>query len=197
MGGTDPMQVGAGTQVGSIDQVFTQGTLQNTGDNTDLAIQGNSFFVVDNGQEQLYTRAGNFQFDAQGNLVMTNSGYQVQGIMAGPTGSLSAAGSLTNITVPENMQSPAKATSTASLSGNLDSTAAVGTTYEMGITTYDSTGAPHALQLTFTNTGPAAWSWAATVGGTPPTGTIASAGPAPSRSTVTGRSARSRAARPS
>jgi flagellar hook protein FlgE len=176
MGGTDPLQVGGGTQVGSIDQLFTQGTLQNTGVNTNLAIQGNSFFVVDNGQQQLYTRDGDFEFDASGDLVMAGSGYIVQGIMADAAGNLSAAGSLTNITIPQNMQSPAKATSAATLSGNLDSAAAVGTTYEMGITAYDSTGAPQALQLTFTNTAPGTWTWAASVGGTPPTATVTSGG---------------------
>lgn len=176
MGGTNPMQVGAGTQVGSINQLFTQGTLDNTGVNTNLAIQGNSFFVVDNGQQQLYTRDGDFQFDAQGNLVMSGSGYIVQGIMANAAGNLTAATSLTNITIPPNMQSPAKATTAAVLSGNLDEAAAAGTTYEMGITAYDSTGAPQALQLTFTNTAPNTWTWAASVGGTPPTGTITSGG---------------------
>jgi len=176
MGGTNPVQVGGGTQLGSIDQLFTQGTLDNTGRNTDLAINGNSFFVADNGQQQVYTRDGNFQFDAQGDLVMAGSGYQVQGIMADANGNLSAASSLTNITIPPNMQSPAKATTAAVLSGNLDAGAAAGTTYEMGITAYDSTGAPQALQLTFTNTAPGTWTWAATVGGTPPTATVTSGG---------------------
>jgi flagellar hook protein FlgE len=176
MGGTNPMQVGGGTMIGSINQIFTQGTLQNTGQNTDLAIQGGSFFVVANGQQQLFTRAGNFEFDAQGNLVMSNSGDIVQGIMANAAGSLSAAGSLTNITIPQSMQSPAKATTAAVLNGNLDAAATVGTTYEMGITAYDSAGGPQAVQLTFTNTGPGAWSWAATLGGTPPTGTVTSGG---------------------
>jgi flagellar hook protein FlgE len=176
MGGTDPVQVGGGTEVSSVDQIFTQGTLDTTGQNTDLAITGNSFFVVDNGQQQLYTRDGDFQFDAQGDLVMAGSGYLVQGIMADANGNLTAASSLTNITIPQNMQSPAKATTAAVLSGNLDAGAAAGSTYEMGITAYDSAGAPQALQLTFTNTAPGTWTWAASLGGTPPTGTITSGG---------------------
>jgi flagellar hook protein FlgE len=175
-GGTGPMQIGAGTGIGSVDEMFTQGTLTSTGVNTDLAIQGNSYFVVDNGQQQMYTRAGNFDFDAQGNLVMSNSGFLVQGIMASPTGTLSPGGALTAINVPQSMQSAAQATTTSTLSGNLDAGAAAGSTYQMGITVYDGTGAPHALQLTFTNTAPGSWTWAASVGGTPPSGTIASGG---------------------
>src|SRR5581483_704715 len=60
-GGTNPVQIGLGSEIGSIDSLFTQGNLETTGNNTDLAIQGSSFFVVKNGAESFYTRAGNFQ----------------------------------------------------------------------------------------------------------------------------------------
>src|ERR1043166_7161960 len=55
-GGLDPVQVGLGSQIGTIDTMFTQGNLETTGNNTDLAIQGNSFFIVNNGAESFYTR---------------------------------------------------------------------------------------------------------------------------------------------
>src|SRR5690349_14900605 len=66
MGGTNASQVGLGSQIGSIDTQFTQGNLETTGNNTDLAIQGNSFFVVKKDAQTFYTRAGNFNVDANG-----------------------------------------------------------------------------------------------------------------------------------
>src|SRR5439155_11695767 len=59
-GGTNAEQVGLGSQIGSIDTLFTQGNLESTGQSTDLAVQGNSFFVVGKGAQRYYTRAGNF-----------------------------------------------------------------------------------------------------------------------------------------
>ena len=69
LGGINPIQVGTGMNVGSIDQLFTQGSLETTGQPLDLAIPGDSMFVLSNGSRQLYTRAGNFQLDALGNLI--------------------------------------------------------------------------------------------------------------------------------
>ena len=69
-------------QVGSIDTLFSQGNLETTGLNTDLAIQGDSFFVVAKGNQNYYTRAGNFQIDADGRLVSPTNGSVVQGRMA-------------------------------------------------------------------------------------------------------------------
>ena len=81
-GGMNPMQVGLGSQIGTMDTMFTQGNLETTGRNTDLAIQGNSFFIVKKGAESFYTRSGNFQLDANGALVLGNNGFVVQGRMA-------------------------------------------------------------------------------------------------------------------
>src|SRR5438067_8503457 len=80
-GGTNPSEIGLGAQVGSIDRLFSQGSLETTGQTTDLAVQGNAFFVLNNGDQHYYSRAGNFQLDANGNLVATN-GFNVQGRMA-------------------------------------------------------------------------------------------------------------------
>src|SRR5438477_3933030 len=76
-GGVNPAQVGLGSQIGSIDTKFTQGNLETTGTNTDLAIQGNSFFVVKKGEQSFFTRAGNFQLDANGSLVAGDNGFAV------------------------------------------------------------------------------------------------------------------------
>ena len=72
-GGINPMQVGIGSSIGSVDVLHTQGSLESTGVTTDLAIQGEGFFIVNDGQEQLYTRSGAFQFDSTGKLINPNN----------------------------------------------------------------------------------------------------------------------------
>src|SRR3954470_10833555 len=96
VGGTNPIQVGLGSQIGSVDTMFTQGNLETTGNNTDLAVQGSSFFIVKKGAQSFYTRAGNFTLDATGALVAPN-GMTVQGRMA-TNGKLDNA--LTDVRVP-------------------------------------------------------------------------------------------------
>src|SRR5688572_25610193 len=65
LGGINAKQVGTGVELGSVDNVFTQGNFDATGVKTDMMVQGSAFFVVAQGTQQLYTRAGNFQLDAQ------------------------------------------------------------------------------------------------------------------------------------
>src|SRR6476469_10608748 len=78
LGGTNPAQIGLGAKLAGTVQKFTQGSLQNTGRATDLAIQGDGFFVVQSNGQQMYTRAGAFTLDANGGLV-TPDGSLVQG----------------------------------------------------------------------------------------------------------------------
>lgn len=73
MGGTNPKQVGLGSQLSTIDTIDTQGSLQTTGRVLDLGIQGDGYFQVQKDGTTYYTRAGNFYFDKDGNLV-TGSG---------------------------------------------------------------------------------------------------------------------------
>ncbi len=68
-GGVNPYQLGLGTKIGSVDGIFTQGAVQVTGRSTDLAIQGDGFFVVQRDGEELYTRSGVFGWDDAGQLV--------------------------------------------------------------------------------------------------------------------------------
>ena len=82
LGGTNPKQIGLGSSVSSIDTLFTDGSVQNTGKNTDLCLSGNGLFVVTNGSDKYYTRNGAFEFDAKGNFVMPGSGMFVGGWMA-------------------------------------------------------------------------------------------------------------------
>ena len=76
-GGTMCKQVGLGSTIASIDTIHTQGSMQNTGRPLDLAIEGNGYFVVNNGENSYYTRAGNFYLDEQGNLI-NSGGYYLQ-----------------------------------------------------------------------------------------------------------------------
>ncbi|MEG1415491.1 MAG: flagellar hook-basal body complex protein [Clostridium sp.] len=78
-GGVNPRQVGLGMSVSSIDRDVRQGTLQPTGRATDIAVQGNGYFMVSNGSETFYTRDGSFTLDKYGDLV-TSGGFRVLGI---------------------------------------------------------------------------------------------------------------------
>jgi len=122
LGGMNPMQIGLGTQVASTSKNFSQGSLQTTNVTTNLAIQGNGFFIVsaDNGNTYNYTRAGDFTFDANGNLV-TPTGDIVQGWLANNTTHLiNTASTTTGINIPQNMTVPAGVTKNISMTGNLD-----------------------------------------------------------------------------
>ena len=89
-GGTNPIQVGLGVQVGAISTNFGQGSAETTGRDTDLMIQGDGFFVVKDGNESLYTRAGAFTFDNEGTLVSPD-GYRVQGFALDASGAPTSA----------------------------------------------------------------------------------------------------------
>ncbi|MEY4070156.1 MAG: hypothetical protein RL721_770 [Candidatus Eisenbacteria bacterium] len=176
LGGTNPLQIGTGVNMGSVDQLFSQGSLENTGQPLDLAIQGDAFFVLNNGNSSVYSRAGNLQLDANGNLINPGTGYLVQGINADARGNFTSGTAISGIHIGLTDKAPAQATSLISLTGNLDSSAGVGAFKSMTTTVYDSTGAPHVLTLSFEKTGASEWSWTADVGGTPATGTVTPAG---------------------
>ncbi|RAP00032.1 hypothetical protein PW5551_00360 [Petrotoga sp. 9PW.55.5.1] len=79
LGGTNPMQIGLGSQMASIDQIMTQGSPMATGKATDMMIQGEGFFILSDGTGQYYTRAGNFTRDHNGYFVDPASGMKLQG----------------------------------------------------------------------------------------------------------------------
>ena len=78
-GGVNPMQVGLGMTASSIDNLFTNGSIQSTGVGTDLAISDDGFFILSDGTTDVYTRDGNFDFDKDGILVSRSSGMKVMG----------------------------------------------------------------------------------------------------------------------
>lgn len=153
-GGVNPIQVGLGMNVSSIDLLFSQGSLEATGNTTDLAIQGDSFFVVSNGQQRFYTRSGNFQLDANGRLVSSTNGFVVQGRLA-QNGVLTDR--VGDIKLPFGQKSAARATTTAMIGGNLDAEAQIGATRETTITIFNEQGIKHELKVVFEKIGQDRW----------------------------------------
>jgi len=169
-GAGDPVQVGAGSKLGAISSNFTNGSLNNTGVPSNVAITGNGFFIVQSPNGTIeYTRAGNFSVNSAGQLV-TPEGQTVMGYPA-VNGVVNQSSTLAPIQVGQSAISPPVATTTMQQQTNLNATANVGDTYSAPLTVYDSLGAPHVLSFNFTNTGPGAWSYqitlpAADTGGT-------------------------------
>jgi flagellar hook protein FlgE len=119
-GGTNPSQVGLGATIQSIDPSFSQGSLQTTGKITDLAIEGDSFFILETGDNRMYTRAGSFEFDGLGQLVSAGTGGLLQGVMADTDGNVDLGQPIETIRVSSDLVTPAQATETIQISGNLD-----------------------------------------------------------------------------
>ncbi|EHZ4888795.1 flagellar hook protein FlgE [Campylobacter lari] len=123
LGGKNPMQVGLGAGVNSTTRIHSQGNIQTTDKNTDMAINGDGFFIVSNdgGVTQYYTRAGDFKTDAVGNFV-DNNGYTVQGWNYNQeTGQIDSSKSVEDIVIPPGMSMPARPSTSVSLTANLDS----------------------------------------------------------------------------
>ncbi|PZR54132.1 flagellar hook protein [Xylanimonas oleitrophica] len=151
LGGTNPAQVGLGVRVAGITTSFTQGSAQLTGRSTDMMIQGDGFFVVRKGNETFYTRAGSFDFDATGQMVLPGEGALVQG-WAAVDGVVDPNGPLTDLRVPTGTVMPPRQTTAATFAGNLDAEAATGTVLERTTKVYDAEGNARELTLSFTRT---------------------------------------------
>jgi flagellar hook protein FlgE len=171
LAGSVSSDVGRGVQFQGTTPMWTQGTIENTNNPTDMAINGGGFFVVqDGGGADFYTRAGEFTFDRNGDLVNLGGlyvqGYEVTSI--NPDGTL-VLGAVTNINASAQGASPPFASSTLSVDVNLDSTTADLGTYATTTTVYDSLGNAIPMTLTFTKSAaPATNTWTA-VPTVPPT----------------------------
>jgi flagellar hook protein FlgE len=178
-GGINPQEVGVGVRVNSIDTNFSQGGLQTTGINTDMAINGDGFFVLrnaDGSSGATYTRDGAFSLNANGLLYDPASGLAVQGYMANSQGQIVSNGSPGNITIPLGLQSQAVGTGFGNkvgpsgdsvfdvgLGGNLDQTqwqveeqglingkgAGQGIPDTISTTIYDSLGNAHQMFIKY------------------------------------------------
>lgn len=156
-GANSPVQVGFGTRVSSIATDFTQGNISTTSSPTDMAINGNGFFVVQNGAIQELTRTGNFQLDGQGNLI-TSNGQRVMGYPASGAAA-NTNSSLVGLKVPVGSVQQPNATKNFSITGDLDASSAVGTVFSRSQEMYDSLGTPHQVSMSFTKTAANQWSY--------------------------------------
>jgi flagellar hook protein FlgE len=171
LAGTSSALPGSGVRVGDIQQLFTQGSLQNTGVATDLALNGDGFFVVqgtvDGITSDFYTRAGQFVIDADGFLV-DSGGLQVQAYAANIDGTFQA--TPTSLQVPTSAISPA-VTENIEIVANLDSNATVPvaawdaqdpsatSNFSTSVTVYDSLGDAHSLEVYFRATAANTWEY--------------------------------------
>lgn len=156
-GAGDPIQRGSGAKVATIATDFTTGSPNSTGVDTDVALQGNGFFVVGDSGTQYLTRAGNFSIDSSGNLI-TASGLNVMGYPA-VNGVVNPNAPLTAINIPENQVQPPLATTSFGMNATLASQSAIGTSASGPVKVYDSLGHYYEATVTYTKTGNNAWSY--------------------------------------
>ncbi|MDR0455126.1 MAG: flagellar hook protein FlgE [Treponema sp.] len=177
IGGVNPKEVGLGMSIASIDTVHIQGAFQTTGIQTDLGINGQGFFVLDNGGKQLFTRAGAFTIDEAGIMVNPANGMKVQGWMARELEGytvLDVSRPVGDLYIPVGSKDPAKATSLINFACNLDKRIpeipenptgkqVLDGTWATQIDIYDSFGDKHILQVEFTRVPGTTNSWNAAV----------------------------------
>lgn len=124
VGGTNARQIGLGAKTSAIKTaITTQGASQTTNDPFDIMITGDSFFIVNNGQNNYFTRDGSFYVDGAGNLAMTSTGYNVMGWQVDPNDASAIKQdtvSALRIMTTENMTYPPEATKSARISGIID-----------------------------------------------------------------------------
>lgn len=163
-GSGNPIQAGAGSAVDAVATNFTPGSTESTGVNSDVAIGGDGFFVLEKDGVISYTRAGNFVVGRDGTL-QSSSGEQVMGFPA-VNGQISQLQGLAPVMVGSGYFSPPNPTSSVRLTTNLDANATVGDLYTAPLNIYDSLGQSHSLTFTFTKTGPGAWNYELSIPGT-------------------------------
>ncbi|MGP1454366.1 MAG: flagellar hook protein FlgE [Treponema sp.] len=177
VGGVNPKEVGLGVMIASIDTVHTQGALQTTGINTDIAVQGNGFFVLKSGEKNFYTRAGAFGVDKDGTMVNPANGMRVQGWMAQEvdgTRMINTSAQTEDLVVPIGQKIDAKATTSVQYACNLDKRLPVlpenanaaqrlESTWSTEFKVYDAFGEMHELNLSFSRVPETQNQWLATV----------------------------------
>lgn len=157
-GSGDPIQSGLGVQVSGRTQDFTNGVISSNGVTSNMALNGSGFFVTQAADgSQSYTRNGDFTTNTAGQLI-TQSGDQVMGYPASG-GVISTNAKLQPLAVGAGTTSPATPTSTFTLSTNLNSASADGTTFQSPISVYDSLGASHVLTVTYTKIASNQWTY--------------------------------------
>lgn len=150
--GTNPVQAGTGVRLKSIESSFNQGSIQNTGRQTDLAIEGDGFFILSDNVNRFYTRDGGFTFDSLGRFINPSNGLVVLGNNADAHGNFGATTGLQEVQVDLNQSRPGVATTQISLSGNVE----LGKVSTLNMST-EYTTSSYVVTTPFPPTGPA-WS---------------------------------------
>lgn len=165
-GGVNPVQVGLGVQLGSVDVIHTAGATEPTGVGTDLSIEGNGFFVMLDGDSRYFTRAGAFTFDEDGWLSSPANGLRVAGWNADRDGNIDSSRPIEPLQVSFGETLPAQATSRVAIEGNLDARVVAGpdSVHRRTVEVIDSLGVVHQVILVFQKTRDNAWSWEAVNG---------------------------------
>lgn len=153
-GGTNAKQVGLGSTIATIDTIHSQSSLQTTGRDLDLAVSGDGYFVVKQGDALSYTRAGNFYLDDNGTLV-NSSGSKVQAYKVDANGKLS--NTIGDVAVNVNAVLPAVATTKVTVSENLAADAIEGSVFSQQIKVVDASGVEQAITIYFMKTGENSW----------------------------------------
>jgi flagellar hook protein FlgE len=158
-GGINPMQVGLGISVNSVDTDHTQGNTQPTEVPSDLAIDGVGFFILDDGERTCFTRNGSFRSSADGTLVST-TGYRVQGRQANPdTGAIDRTQPIGDIKILLGQVMEVSPTRNVSLRGNTDSMSSAGYSVSAPFHIYDSLGQIHLMTVEFVKIDDNQWTW--------------------------------------
>jgi flagellar hook protein FlgE len=155
--------VGFGVQVQSIDRNWNQGALENTNYKTDLAMNGEGFFIVGNGEQNMLTRSGRFEFNIAGELE-NKAGLTVQGFEIEPGGSVGQS-TLEDIKINWGSSSAANATENVAIGGNLSSDAPIGEEVTLSAVLYDDQGTQHTADVTYTKTADDTWDYVIAYGG--------------------------------
>ncbi len=161
-GGINPLQIGLGTVTGAVDTIHTQGALQLTGKPSDLAIQGDGYFIVSDGMQTLYTRDGAFDIGSDLRLVNSSTGFSVLGWQADADGNVDPAGPVGPITIPIGQQLDAVASTEMTVQGNLDANtdpASLPPHFVAKVGVIDSQGFRHELFILFDKTGANTWNY--------------------------------------
>lgn len=177
LGGTNPVQLGLGVLVSGTDISIEQGSLNSTGRQTDMAIQGNGYFMLGNGTGIAYTRDGAFDLDANGDIVHRATSMRLLGWPASGGGNIDTSAPVSGssaIRVPIGQASAVQVTSEVDFAGNLNAAATPTDEWRSTVRVYDQLGGQHDVGLRFFNRvqSPASppapagaissWSWEAT-----------------------------------
>jgi flagellar hook protein FlgE len=173
-GSGDEIQMGEGVQVASNETNYAQGSSETTANSTDMQLNGNGFFVLNDGGSNVLTRAGDFSLGSNGNLI-SSDGMNVMGYPA-VNGVVNTNAALAPINIPVGQVEAPMATTTFGMTSTLDSAAAVGTSVPGQVQVYDSMGKAYEATVTYTKTGTNAWSYSVTMPDTLTANTSTAAG---------------------